>query len=209
MGISLKPIATKVAKIFKTKSASTVSNVVEKTVAKTNELASDVFQGKFSIVPTKDKNDIQTFINLFCDAIIPKPSPFAPKWARKLIEMDRFLVKNAMKPAISKGKLEVVKNSEGQIIGGFSTYIKSSKTLYIPNIVLDNSLRNSKDGLKLLKQIAQKIKLEAVTNGQKTIACHSVPDKHVRRLYQKMGFVETGKMGMEAKTEDFGKGLID
>lgn len=140
-----------------------------------------------------------------------KPNNILRKLYLKALEpivvgIQHIIAKNA--------KVEVLKDSTGKVIGGFSYTIDNSG-LSIAQMVLEPPKRNTKQGLSLLLQMAKRIKELAVESHVKVITCEVIDaEGHVSNLYKRAGFVKDPTVNipwisrMGVSTEDFCKGNV-
>ena len=125
------------------------------------------------------------------------------------------------KIAAIMSKVEIIKNKEGKIIGGFSYNIISKpfgilfstpKRMHIGQMFLDKDFRKTPEGRRLLLEMAKRIKRIAQQSNSSKITCDvCVTQPAIERLYKNHCFSRSKEKTilsnllhrMEAKTEEF------
>jgi hypothetical protein len=175
------------------------------------------------LVSTKSASDIKEFVKIFVSSVLDiakKKEKHPDNIKNKIVLGIGRCMNTKIHTLVAKtSNLQVIKDANGKIIGGFSYGFRKDNNLCIGQMVLDSSKRNTAEGRAILLQIAKKIKFIARTFNQKLITCNV--DKHQKslvRLYRKCGFIESpkdnianiaGLYRLEVTPEEFCKNFLD
>lgn len=180
-------------------------------------LEKDVYnEHKYIIGNANNKSEIKAYHNLMINEFINQEFKDIENQNNPIIKVSKNLTKGMLKIGthLVSPTIEIVKNQKGEIIGGFG-YKLSKSVLDIQELVISNELQKTKEGIKILKGIAQRIKKIAQNNNSEKIICESVASqKHLSKLYTKMGFKIEKTFGFGQKIkystsmENFGKNYL-
>lgn len=178
-------------------SASRVSHVVEGIASDSTSFASTT-----RLVRATSESAINEFTKMFCECFIQKMRREVENnthgLSRKLQLLSlkiREPIATTIQKIVSKlATIEVLKDSKGKIIGGFSYEICGSN-MNIGQMILESSKRGTRQGMALLLKMARRIKEIAIDSNVKFIVGDvGKKEEHVSRLYEKAGFTRDTSM---------------
>lgn len=171
--------------------ASRVARVVEGISSDSTSFANTT-----RLVRATSESAINEFTKMFCEYFIQKMRRDVENnthgLSRKLQLLSlkiREPIASTIQKIVSKlSTIEVLKDSQGKIIGGFS-YGISGSNMTIGQMILEPSKRGTRQGMALLLKMAKRIKEIAIASKVEFIVGDvGKTEEHVSSLYEKAGF---------------------